>query len=300
MGWFPEGGRLDRLDKAVSLPWFKTELPAPLEFALSIPGTWCGLPFYVWGFWPLFLNLRSSTWRTAPFANHLGAAQAALFGLFTCYWAYLCSFKHPKDGGPMLAMRPGIGFLLMGLSVAVTRTWADDPSPSMFLLNAWFAMTNGMSVVKYTAVRTRPAACMKRDLAKVRRALPVLGIQFASGQTVIESFFSGDAAGSGLIATTSVLLGHSNYWLLMPVLTGLGRMYIHAHHALDVVIGALFGSASALVYNQVWPIRSASMHHFFASLLVFIAWQLACRKMKPVLPTEHARDWSTPTGAHDS
>lgn len=200
----------------------------------------------------------------------------------------------------MLALRPGIGFFLMGSGLVFTCMLSDDPSPAIWLLSSWFALTNGMNVVKYSAARTRPAACLKHELASVRRAFPVLGIQFASGQTVTESFFSGDAAGSGLIATASIMLGHSHYWMLMPVVTGLGRMYIHAHHALDVVVGALFGAGIALAFNQLLPIRSANMFHFFVSLVTFVAWQLACRTMKPVLPAKYARDWSTPKGAQDS
>ena len=162
-------------------------------------------------------------------------------------------------------------------------------------------MTNVQNVIKYSAVRIRPAASLNRELCKVKRALPVLCIQFATGQTVTESFFSGDAAGSALIATTQhMLLGHSSWWMALPIFTALGRMYIHAHHALDVTVGVLFGTASALGFNAIVPVRSNNYYHFFSSVVGFVVWQLILRKMKPALPAAYARDWLPPKGAHDS
>jgi membrane-associated phospholipid phosphatase len=76
-------------------------------------------------------------------------------------------------------------------------------------------------------------------------------------------------------------------------------MYIHAHHALDVTVGALFGAGTALAFNAILPIRQANMWHFLISMIGFIVWQLTCRKMKPALPSQYARDWEC-KGARDS
>ena len=89
-GWFPEGGVLDRADKALSLLWFKTELPWALEYVLSFPATWCGLPFMVWGFWPAFITLGNSPWSATPFAKSAAVVQGAMATAFAAYW-YVCT-----------------------------------------------------------------------------------------------------------------------------------------------------------------------------------------------------------------
>ena len=141
---------------------------------------------------------------------------------------------------------------------------------------------------------------MFKELQGVKRALPVLGIQFQTGQTVLESFFSGDAAGSALIATTQYLASNNIWWFSLPILTALGRMYIHAHHALDVTVGVMFGTAFGFICNTIVPFRTAVFKHFWISIFVFIAWQVLLRRFKPAMPLEYKRSWQGPSGAHDS
>ena len=52
-GWWREGGWLDALDKSISLPLFRLELPVLFEVAWSAPGAWFGVPIVAQGVAPL-------------------------------------------------------------------------------------------------------------------------------------------------------------------------------------------------------------------------------------------------------
>jgi membrane-associated phospholipid phosphatase len=54
-GWWCEGGCVDRLDKALSMPLFTLELPVALEIAWSAPGAWFGVPVIAQGVAPLVI-----------------------------------------------------------------------------------------------------------------------------------------------------------------------------------------------------------------------------------------------------
>ena len=56
LGFWPQRGRLDRYDEALSLPVMRLELPMVLEFAVAVPGTFFGLPPMAWGLLPLFVG----------------------------------------------------------------------------------------------------------------------------------------------------------------------------------------------------------------------------------------------------
>lgn len=56
-GWFPEGGPVDRVDKAISGLVFRLELGKIFEIVLSVPGMWFGVPLYALALMPTFSAL---------------------------------------------------------------------------------------------------------------------------------------------------------------------------------------------------------------------------------------------------
>jgi hypothetical protein len=80
VGWWPEGGIVDRADKAASLWLFKLEL-GKAEYLLSIPGVWFGVPIIAAGVLPLGLT-AFELWVHPPTAGAVSSIQWTFGVLF--------------------------------------------------------------------------------------------------------------------------------------------------------------------------------------------------------------------------
>ena len=58
-------------------------------------------------------------------------------------------------------------------------------------------------------------------------------------------FPSGDAAGAGGFGYTAMLFTGNPLWLLVTMAGCFGRVFLHAHHVLDVLVGACIGFIAA-------------------------------------------------------
>ena len=97
-----------------------------------------------------------------------------------------------------------------------------------------------------------------------------------------EAFPSGDVASAAAFSATLVLLGGGPGMWAFTVLSALGRIYFHAHHLLDVMVGCLVGAITVFAADKVLPIVHWTAVHAASSVLVFVIAMRAMKKQKGV------------------
>ena len=131
----------------------------------------------------------------------------------------------------------------------------DGYHAACFYTCAWCLAQLLCGLFKARAGRRRPIHALKRELCHVRRRLaPYVCVGLASGRNAIESFPSGDSAGGGVFAAAlwrcaRAPVGGAPLCWAFALAAGFGRMFFHAHHALDVAAGAALGAASTLALD---------------------------------------------------
>lgn len=281
---------LDRLDKGISSLVFRLVLPPPLEYALSIPGAWFGCPIFSLGLIPLALagiNGRGTSaakltvlpllaglglWLKCASAGRDPAAAARGEGI---RGLYMVVFNKPLV---FLAL-PHAAMLL----IHATGLGAYG-QPAALYLTSWYLVQAAIEALKSLTWRLRPTVVLAEELKTVRRTLPELPASVQDASQANSSFPSGDAAGGAAFAT-ALALASPELWapsMATAALCCLGRMYFHAHHLLDVLVGALLGHSIVLLLS-----RSSSFHwgHVFCAKLAFmIAWK-PLQRFKPKTQT---------------
>ena len=274
---FPvDGGAVDRFDKAISGPVFRLQAGLVLETILSVPGCFAGMPSFVIVS-PALLGCAVGGCRDAP----IGAiAVVALVALALLIIWVVCIFRphHRQDAAskpsslarravpagaglsnvtgtaallfsPLsLAAAPFVGVALLGL-VADARGRAAGT----FHLAHWLVCMLPILHAKAAAHRRRPLASDESHLgartgAALRlKSLPAIPAMIAEADPNA-SFPSGDVAGSVSLAY-ALWRCSGPAWLgpLCVALSALGRLYWHAHHALDVGAGGAVSLAVGLL-----------------------------------------------------
>jgi len=256
-GLWQEGGPLDALDKALSRPVFHLELPWLLEVALSMPGMWfcCG-PIYPLAVVPAGLMAMAPQTKTFRFWVCVPVLVVA-----AGVWMSLCLdstfFGHGVHRAYMHD-RPEAGLLFLGLPYAVVfLSYLSSPAGRRAVVlwfSSFFVSLKAASFAKRRVLRLRPMVALAAELHSVRRALPDANAQQRQPSEVSLSFPSGDSAAGAacavvLLLTCPGLRGKAAAVLLL-LLTGLGRMYFHCHHLLDVVAGELLGIAVTVLWSR--------------------------------------------------
>jgi len=184
--------------------------------------------------------------------------------------AYIASLKPSKPMGttatvPTLqgelplgaeVVRTSNGTSSKGVIIAVDRE-ADDTGT----MEAFYTvrLEDGREV-QTTAARlvvTRLAPPPKGDwlvdfqtrLKRTRRFLPQLQVMMQASSTSHASFPSGDAAGAASIMAVAYFVRPSLLllWVGIALVAAFGRVYFHAHHLFDVIMGQVFAAAWAWV-----------------------------------------------------
>lgn len=293
-GYWVEGGGLDTLDKRVSMAGFKLELPLVAETAFSVPGHWFGCPPFALFVLPLVLACVVDA-PAAPAGQHLLVATSVIaFGMLAFWTSLLLNMLGKKEsefgsGGIMDAYNLGLGFPGVVLSVLIAPHLAalltyllgsrEAHQAACFYLASWFFTQVAISFAKGRASRERPCAgSISHELLQVRRHFPQMQhmLMTRSGNS---SFPSGDAAGAAVFAAAGLLAcpqeaiaaGGALFFILCALLGGWGRVYFHAHHVLDVVVG----EAMAVGVTYLLACAFTPHLHWGAMLLAHIAASLA-------------------------
>ena len=229
-----------------------------LELPLSVPGHWFGAP-------PMALaTLPIVSGAIAAWSHAMAALSASIVGSSLYFW--FSTLNKLRDGGNMGRIyMPGGSFryalflALPHLALLLCRVFPGGRAAvpaAAFAQIAWLLTQGVIAVLKIGAGRCRPVACnsLAERLAgdRVRRQFPQLQDFLRSPTTRHESFPSGDAAGASSWATAAIVMGAHGAvgapmlgWLgsIGAFGSAFGRVYFHAHHILDVLVGAALGAS---------------------------------------------------------
>ena len=228
---------LDTVDKKLSWPIFSLEI-GPMEWALSVPGVWHGVPMcaLVWMPCVLFgIDLKNQSDRVQWMI-------AVVLPFFVYLFVRWIALIRNGDHYPMYDRKHLIKFLF-GSLIAMYLFQKQDPRamalPCFYIASYLFTQIF-VAALKVHTKRMRPGIAMRIRLNGVRRYLHTLNYHGRKGNTVFESFPSGDVAGAMVFSMAlfmSTNLGFLSFAFVS--MSALGRMYFWAHHLFDVSVGAL-------------------------------------------------------------
>lgn len=240
---FPrDGAALDLMDKAISGPIFRLKLGLVLECVLSVPGCFFGMPSTMSIGPGLIAVMVATKVRTLPLLL-LGVAVTAL----VARWAYCLRSANGATAWVFYAPKVFLVAPLIGTVLAYSIT--DDPRAlhaGSFYLLSWFVSVLPILTLKSLAHRRRPIASESAHLGEATaaagrsKALGLICFMLRTGDANA-SFPSGDVAGSVSFAYPLWRCqgAGAGAAVLIVLSSAFGRMYWHAHHAMDVSAAAL-------------------------------------------------------------
>lgn len=150
-----------------------------------------------------------------------------------------------------------------------------------------------VSVIKKSALRMRPVVALAPSLSSVHRHYPTMQNVLNHSLVAFESFPSGDVAGAMVFAFVLFLYGGGVWVWLLVALSALGRLYFHAHHLFDTVVGAAIAVVCTTILSSIYGLEEGmGSKHSFASLCVFATYHLISEKSKAksiVIPEEYRK-----------
>mmetsp|Transcript_4582 Transcript_4582/g.8565 ORF Transcript_4582/g.8565 Transcript_4582/m.8565 type:complete len:296 (-) Transcript_4582:404-1291(-) len=275
--------------KKMSRPVFHTSL-GPLEYLLSVPGTWFGIPLFATSLGTILVGALACTEKHTEDACRIQSLAALLCTFAMWYWFNCCyESKNMKtddlSGGIMKAYLPLKGKFSVPLLILVPHLaiWAISiieshssraKSAGCFFLCAWVLSNLLCECLKTMFHRLRPAAALQKELSVIPRELPQLQVMLRV-RSRNSSFPSGDSAGAAAFYTTCFLITGQKQLAAYAVLSAFGRMYFHAHHLVDVVTGLILGYVVTLTLNTcLGGIEGITWWHFNAAQLIFlVVWR---------------------------
>ncbi|KAJ1638076.1 hypothetical protein T492DRAFT_946261 [Pavlovales sp. CCMP2436] len=278
VGLWPEGSLIDKLDKFVSYhAVFRWQLGL-LELPLAVPGTWFGTTTTSLGSAPLLIAAVAE-----PGNTRLAAVAVAIFvGALVAF----CLVVTGRADRELLWWKPPV-FVLTSVGIARLLSPTAVHIVSFYVACWGYAVLSG-SLLKTVFARRRPCISVEGcELLDELRLLP-LHEHLCAGYTAIESFPSGDACGGAVASSALYLATGGVSWLVwLPMLFSMyGRMYIWAHHLLDVVAGAVVGVAISFALNRVCPWREFSLLQLLICMGIFTLGRKGIVKLRPQLPVE--------------
>ena len=258
---------LDEIDKSISSFLFRLSLPPIVEAIYSVPANFFGLvpSLAIFPLWLAVLALedgvaaegKTSLWQQHSKIILLKSITVLLTIVFLVAWG-LFQKGHKVALTKFLAKRHyylvAILFNVALLSHTVLKIPSDDPyaasskkafSLSIYLLFLWPPALLIILILKHSFRRVRPVVVdttrsCDRNLWLSRKAFPGISNLLATCQAT-ESFPSGDATSAAIfaIALTNITPRYNMAAWTILILVCTGRIYVLAHHFLDVVAGSI-------------------------------------------------------------
>jgi len=162
-------------------------------------------------------------------------------------------------------------------------------------LLSWFVALIPTLLIKHVARRRRPVVCDVAALGEATahaadlkrlRIIPRL-----LGRDANAAFPSGDAVGALVFAHALHRCGHSSWGCACAFGSCVGRIYWHAHHALDVAVGAAIGLGTSMLLSSLGQrtVQWCWWHGAVAqAVLTLVA--LACGTTKTIMRPDHHRE----------
>lgn len=268
---------MDRLDKLLSRPIFHLSLPLPAELLLTVPATWFGCPLYAAGIVPL---MAASLPEQHNKSTRLASIFAGASGL--AIWLKLCHDSVTEGKGITKAYSFFSKKWLLAVpnitmaSLALASSTSESVSISALYLSSWFCTQLLIEAMKGIFWRLRPTAVMSEELVGVHRTFQEVTTIVGHASQANLSFPSGDAAGGSIFATAVFFSnadpGVRSVALVAAALCGVGRVFFHCHHILDVVVGQLVGvGVTTFLHFQVPEVRW--IHVLMAQLFLMLMWK---------------------------
>jgi membrane-associated phospholipid phosphatase len=270
---------IDRADKWLSYHLVFSWQLGLLELPLAVPGTWFGTTTTSLGSAPLLIAAVAD-----PTNGRLAGAAGIVFLLALIVFCLVLMRKLDRS---LLWWNPPF-FVLTSVAIAGWLSPARGARIAAFYIACWGYSVLLGSALKTVYARRRP--CISVDGCQYLddvRMLP-LHEHLCAGYTAIESFPSGDACGGAVASTALYLVTGSSSWLIwLPMLlSAYGRVYIWAHHILDVVVGAALGIGISLALNRLSPWHSFGWQPLLLCVAVFAAGRKGIVRLRPQLPAE--------------
>lgn len=254
---------LDAIDKRMSWCVFSLEL-GKMEWALSVPGVWHGIP------------ACSLVWMTSLLVLCDAPEHKMIWTCGVCVPLFLYLFMRwvvlirQGDHYPMYSttyLPYMLGTLLAVLATARIMFGFTDHGIALpcFYVSSYLFTQVFVVILKTFARRVRPGIALSAQLNGTSRYLKTLNYHNKKGYTVFESFPSGDVAGAMVFShTIAIATGSSTWPYVFACMSAFGRMYFFAHHLGDVSVGALF---AWIVTNSVHAVvgwQNVTILHAFA------------------------------------
>ena len=276
---FPrDGSAIDRIDKVISGPIFRLQLGIVLEYLLSVPGCFFGMPSTMLigpGILAVTTTTTTQNNRMLPVII-LGIIISTLILRWAyCHWT--SNLKWGFYGRKIFLIAPCIGTVL---TYAIT----DDPIAQCagnFYLLSWLMVLIPVLFLKRLTYRRRPIASSVVHLGKSSalagqksKSLDWICHMLRTGDSNA-SFPSGDVAGSVTFAYPlwRYHQGGTSSVGVVPViivfLSAFGRMYWHAHHALDVIVAMIIAYCCCSILDAT---LSSSFHTESGNTYPIVAW----------------------------
>lgn len=254
--WPKDGSVIDRIDKRLSAPIFRLQLGIVLEWILSVPGCFFGMPAALLVS-PALIACGVGGCSSAP-PHAIGLLAAATAAILVVWIRFNNSTL--QDGPPLVLFRPTAVVVAPALGTALAHLVADAGVPlaaGSFHLTAWYLGIIPVLLLKQSTRRRRPVACEPQHIgAKAIAAAPAKRLANIPAKLrradPNAAFPSGDVGGAMSVAYVLLKCGGGAATAVGCVLlSAFGRMYWQAHHALDVFVGAVVSLLTCLALDAI-------------------------------------------------
>lgn len=273
---------LDAADKAISRPVFQLQLPRFAELALTVPGQWCGMPLSVLSLLPLLAAVVATHDTVLVYGT--GAVALSLVAA----WFTLLLTRGVRNGTDKL-VGSSLGLLVVPFVTLGFLAWAGPgealPAGS-FACTCYFTLQLVVAVIKWATLRRRPLHCQNLRLDNVRRHVQLARDceHVGAGLGRYESFPSGDAGSGALFGQVLCMLSPDdnsgtiqNVACLIAFSAAFGRMYFHAHHLGDCIVGVAFGCLIPQLLNNGLGWQEFKWWHMAFANAVYVCAQIVAR-----------------------
>ena len=285
------GGMIDVIDKRVSMLVYKISLGSKtLEFLLSIVGHQHGIPITAMA--QHCVTLASvSDWISGGSSGTPFTPTVILSAILTVVqimaWAHVCLSDTHEKFYQISKLKLASSILFCNGFVHYYSK-GDGRHFASWYFCSYLLTQSVVMFLKVVCVRMRPAHALAKEVADIPRSLPRITFRNTGGWTVFESFPSGDAAGAMVFSVVLEQITGSNLSYLFALGGCFGRMYLFAHHFLDVTCGCLIAFIVTSALNEFVGVNNFAIAQVLVAIPAFIIFFSKVMKLRKIeLPEEY-------------
>ena len=271
---------LAAFDDILSAPLQRAELPDLVTWVYSYPACFFGIPGVIGG--PLLALAGSCASAEAPvvWKSWVTALVAYYVIIYKVMMSKIVAATGPKEIAEARA-QAWATFDFSNTVPALTYALAYQVHPAAVQHLQYFSFSTLVTqifivFVKRQSKRTRPVTRVDLVPPLPARTVPLSSF-VATSKYSDESFPSGDAAQAVVFAATIIRAGfpHS-LGIVCVVLSATGRVFFHAHHALDVIVGSVVSVAGCTAVDR-YVTKEVAWYVPLCTVAIFFGFQRAIR-----------------------